>query len=323
MKRRTFLGTTAAFAVYGFRDCFGQQDGPSVAPVGKQGDKQGEKRDARPLFLRRALADMKSSGRAGVVLVVPDDAQEKRALGQFLFEFAEHHAPMHELWSQDGAKPWKPFVEKWRQDARDCQAAAVVICLPRAVASALYDVEEGGAAVLLDPDGREIARRNLDKQRRFEARYLSRLLELIRGDRLTHLKRIARSAERRLSDEQRVSLRANLDVLANPASHAGRRSEATDQIRVLGRRAGTNVLLALESARQTSTRERMRKLLHEITQSKSEGRLPFGAKMPDWVSSGCGSHHERQKGEKNEGVMIACGMAMPTREGRKFVRFVK
>jgi len=52
-------------------------------------------------------------------------------------------------------------------------------------------------------------------------------------------------------------------------------------------------------------------------------RLPYGCKIPQLVSAGCGGVREKEEGEKeNEGRAVACGMARVTPENARFMKWL-
>lgn len=309
MKRRAFLGASAGLAVYGLRESFARD------AVGSQATGQAGQ-DERPVFLRRALADMKSSGRAGIVLVVPDDAVARRELGQLLFAVVDQAPSWGEL---RGIAESRRVYESWVAMAQDLTAASLMICLTETAAKKLYRIREPETLVLLDPSGRECARSERPILDRQQVRALENLLRFVKGTRNENLSRFAKIVTGSLGAKQRDALGEAMRVLRELESSESEIEAATRELRVLGRKCGVVLLSVADEEPNRVVRDRLHRVFR--TGSKLARRLPYGTEMTRWVDEGCGHYREARPDEKVEPVAIECGMAMPTREGRRYVRF--
>jgi hypothetical protein len=99
-------------------------------------------------------------------------------------------------------------------------------------------------------------------------------------------------------------------------------ARALDALRASAGRIRPWLLLAREEARDEAVCTRLQSVLDEPATTGKQPALPYGATMPHFIDEGCDSYREAEPGAKRE-LVVACGMALPTAEGRRFLRFAK
>ncbi|MAG57327.1 MAG: hypothetical protein CMJ83_13625 [Planctomycetes bacterium] len=117
----------------------------------------------RPEWMREAQAAMRSSGRPGLVLVIPDDAPGRDRITDALIDVLT--SPDHAALRGRLRGKWKlaELLRSPRWPEPDALLGAVWICMRRKTAAALLPrCSEDATVVLLDAGGRRIAERRDD-----------------------------------------------------------------------------------------------------------------------------------------------------------------
>jgi hypothetical protein len=283
MDRRTFLKQAAAAPlVFGLGDLFAQDQ-------------------KSPAWLAEALARMKDTGRYGIVLIIPDDKEQQRPIGQALAALIDgKDRGSHALFSE-----------------------AVFVCMRRfAAEGAVCDAGDRNTRYLLDPSGKKIdadipGENALKDAAAFENSFGPFL----------HGKDGKRFRER--VEEIRKSLPAEVTKAVEnlDADEADVRDKASAVLQAHADRIIS--YLADSSARASSPEARSRAAdvvehhFRTFSGDKPGPRLPFGCKVSVLVEAGCGELREKgDDEEEGKSPVKGCGMASLTKHDRRFLRWL-
>ncbi|MCB9880535.1 MAG: hypothetical protein H6832_14115 [Planctomycetes bacterium] len=178
--------------------------------------------NALPAHLTEAIRSMKTTGRGGLVFVIPDD-ERREALRRCLTNIA-NQAPFYEELLDDDESPEVQDPSKvsarymaWHLRVRELHAVAAIICLSREQAVKHYAVDDDAVMLLIDSHGRKIAHLDLrkDTSKDWVARYskairIAELMKFVRGSNDEHLARIVKASLSERSEDERASLDAAL-----------------------------------------------------------------------------------------------------------------
>lgn len=245
--------------------------------------------DDPPAWFRDALRKMKETGRGGVVLVAPAGEEDAKAFGRALLAQVESQDP----------RVLELFAE------------AVFICLTPELA-AKWAPGEGGRR-LLDPEGKVFAVDSVDAQT-IDHAFASSFSAFLHGKDRERLRAVVSWRRASLSDEERVEIdRALVDVSsAFEESDAARAAILAAAARIVP----ALVLTALETREPRAAAWLFAQV--RAAGEKEAGRVPFGSRLPLFREV-CGFHEEIEK-EDPEALAIACGMALPGENARRFLR---
>lgn len=305
MDRRSFLGMTLGAPVaYGVAEAFGD-------PTGS---------DPRPEYLKRAFEDMAKTRRAGLIVVVPANKERRRLLGESIYDLV-HGRPYYNWRNPPPENDWDAFSKRWQRQRRDLHATAVVVCLAKPAATKLFGA--GPNRILLDAKGRTIATRTAD-EKALEPGFVGSLLALSKGKGLANLERIVKTVRASVDAEARSRIEKSFAVVDSGASTPRQLSRARSFLREQARGLGPWLL----HAKETAVTDRGRRLLREVMDlelgAPSKRALPYGSRMVEFSSCGCGTFREKEPGEPKSNLpAVACGMAMPQPGSRRFMRFAK
>lgn len=277
MNRRRFLTQAAAIpALFGLRELFAQE--PASGP---------------PAWYVQALERMKSTGRYGVILVVPDPEADRRRLGLTLWTLAnEDHRAGHLLFTE-----------------------AVFICIPSTVADRLFTPSgERQRRFLLDADGTLLAADAVDTAALDDPdKFVASFATFLHGVSNDRLRARAEAVRKTLGDDVKKAV-------AQLSSESADEREAAQALLV--RHADAIApYLAHEAvvAADVETRGRMGDILARLyatTREESVGpRLPYGSYMPEFAEA-CGRLRLKEE------AMVECGLGRAPLKSRKFIRFL-
>lgn len=297
MERRAFLGGVTGVLIYGLSELTGQGGKADPKP------RREPQKLRRPEYLKQALADMKRSGRAGLILILPDEAKARLAMAKTLNSLAVK-TPYPPFAHVDGPDAWIAFARAWHDAANDIQQSAVVICLSRSDAKRLYGALPTEDRILLDAKARIIARGASSPELTAQS-----LFAFVCGERSTHLRRIVRTTRQQLGDEERKQLDEEIEVLTSMRHDSKETKAAILRLKDIGPRVGPCLVLASLAIDDPERRELFRRTTALVTRSATRHRpLPYGTKT--------GLIPRRDP-------CPACGMGFPGPVGLKFIEEIK
>lgn len=248
--------------------------------------------DPAPLWYRAALTRMKETRRHGVVLVAPADTKGRIAFGETLRARLD----------ADDPETIELFCE------------TVVIALrPEIAARVVKRSKSEENRFLLDPDGRQVAADRVPAEALGSSRSFAESFgAFVRGSDGERLRVLADSI--RVSAEVKSALSKldseDWDEREEAVSVLVRHADAIAPVLVRER------IVAGSDERRLRIRMVLRRWFREQEPLKSGARLPYGVVRVDYLET-CGSFEDEE-----DGVGVACGRARPSREARKFLRFL-
>ncbi|MEZ6195319.1 MAG: hypothetical protein R3F20_06300 [Planctomycetota bacterium] len=295
-----------------------------AAPTGK--------RPAASTTLAQARARMKALNLPGLVIVLPTDEKERLALGEALLRLLEATPEVSEAGLDDGA--WQLRLNRERRESVALASSCVIVCLE--AEEARRELESTAPRMVIDEKGTVL--RRLDAvPRRVTLGFAPRLVDLVHGARLEHLR--ARVAALRPPRDGRMDVKrqSSLEALArdfrdpkaapaDPDETAADPAAERDLVKWLDedpRRAAWASLVLLETTIDRpvflASCRLERAMTPRIGPSKT---MPFGAVMPRFVEVGCLGHVEQVGDEVPlQDISIDCGMPSLSDVGGRYLRF--
>jgi hypothetical protein len=249
----------------------------------------GCSRVGAPAWLSDALARLRAESRPGLVFRVPAGKDQRCALGHGI--------------------SWR-LLNSTDPDVHEVLAEAAVLCLDDAV---LKDQIRGArpedTLVLIDGDGFALDGLVFDPGEEW-SNFVPSARTLLHGPGGRRLADRAAQARRRVSAEALAALdRAEPDVAALAPSVGA-------------------LIPALVKERQGAADARARRLREAVegywaaSQPAGPGpRMPYGVETTAQMKGGCGACGCEEAAPRT--VMVACGMAVPLKNARYFVKFLK
>jgi hypothetical protein len=287
MDRRSFLKAAAAApCVFGLRHLLGQDPAP-----------------AGPDWYRDALARMKERDLYGVVLVAPDGAKEKLELGKKLWDLLEGaSSETHELF---------------------LTGVFVVMNPELALKAGVRTAEEKEDRFLLDPDGRRVSADRVGAKV-FDTpdAFVADFDPFLHGEGAIHLRWRANGAGAKAPPEIFTAL-SDLgadDIVIRDRASAALLKRADEFLPLFAWKRRT--------AKDAEVAARLKTLVEQhyksLRMEPFGPRLPFGTRVPQFRTAGCGELREVGDDEKEDsGSMVACGMGrIGEPKVRMFLRFL-
>ena len=268
--------------------------------------------------VQNGLKRMKELGLPGLVIVAPKDETRRRELGRGLFRLVRGLPSPHD----------REFGPEFQAAERRAQAfcwTCVIICLEQDEARGHFG--ESSPRMVIDETGK-VLRRVDDPPASVEPNLAKRLMDLVHGAKLEHLKRRVAQQRRTLPGDMDLECKSFLDDLAEreaPSSSIPRTAEYKELLKrargYLAREpklSGWFGLTLLEISAEEQT------VLDALFWSLHKDRLPLGTYMPRFVDRGCMDFAEVKPGEPEPqgNSMIYCGMPSLSSTGGRFLRFV-
>ncbi|MCB9919954.1 MAG: hypothetical protein H6832_16240 [Planctomycetes bacterium] len=259
-----------------------------------------------PPHLSAALADMQETGRAGIVLLVPDDPAAQARLGSALYALTESirgRVPLFDdalsrytpkKYLEHDTKTIRADPSRWTYQTEILHALSVLVALRTGDARTQFKATDEDAILVLHADGTLASRHRTGLIADDEAN-LARLLDLVRGQDLRTIRGIAKAAMARLTSDQRARFEEDYRAIQSGDLTWAGRVVATERLRRMTPLVLPQIVLDLETARTKPCKALLRRLhlnlrtpwpkrkytMLEIALPSEVPPLPYGTRMPD------------------------------------------